>query len=180
MIQTTREKILMTAESLIMQTGNAEVTLSEIAQQLGMTHAALYKHFKNKQDLWAAVATAWFNRDILSQTQIDPNQSQKDQLHDWLWAFVSAKKQAATSNPQMFALNTRYVDNHPQVLRQVLTNAYRDIDRIMGYHDAHYERAEAILSTLTVFTLPTFKDTWETPDYQHRFELNWSLIKNGL
>ncbi|KRO04824.1 transcriptional regulator [Levilactobacillus paucivorans] len=180
MPQTTRERILIAAEHLIMQTGHAKVTLSEIAQQLGMTHAALYKHFKNKQDLWAAVATAWFNRDILSQIQVAPQQPQKDQLHDWLWAFVSAKKQAATSNPQMFALNTRYVDNHPQVLRQVLTKAYREIDRIMGYHDPHYARAETILATFTVFTLPAFRDTWKTPDYQQRFELIWSLIENGL
>ncbi|WP_143461288.1 TetR/AcrR family transcriptional regulator [Levilactobacillus enshiensis] len=180
MAQLTRTKIIAVAEKLIMQTGNAAVTLDQLAQELGITHAALYKHFQNKRDLWEAVAAAWFQRTIINQITVDTTLPPEQQLHAWLWAFVTAKKQAYHANPQMFTLNTRYIDNNPAALRTVLTSAYRSIDDILGYHDANFERAETILAAFSAFTLPNFKDSWNSPDYQHRFELVWRLIAPGL
>ncbi|CCD34244.1 hypothetical protein BofuT4_uP104600.1 [Botrytis cinerea T4] len=40
--------------------------------------------------------------------------------------------------------------------------------------------AEAILSAFAVFSLPSFKESWNSPDYQERFERIWSLIKQGV
>ncbi|MFE6076690.1 TetR/AcrR family transcriptional regulator [Paenibacillus sp. NPDC057886] len=182
MAKITQELIIETAEALIKRTEKSEVTLSQIADELNITHAALYKHFKNKQELWAAVSKSWFNRMISEQIKLDMNNliNTQDLLHDWLWAFVNAKKRAYNENPQMFALNTQYVDSNPQVLRDVLWDSYQIIDRLMHYHDPYLERAEAILSAFAVFSLPSFKESWNLPDYQDRFERIWSLIKHGL
>ncbi|WP_218834969.1 hypothetical protein [Paenibacillus sp. E222] len=80
----------------------------------------------------------------------------------------------------MFALNTQYVDSNPLVLRDVLWDSYHIIDGFMAYNDPHFERAEAILSAFAVFSLPSFKESWNSPDYQERFERIWSLIKQGV
>ena len=80
----------------------------------------------------------------------------------------------------MFALNTFYIDNHPQALRQVLTNAYIQINQILKLPSDNYQHAEMILATFAIFTLPNFKDTWNDPDYQQRFEAIWNLIKDGI
>lgn len=185
MAKITQELILTTAETLMERTEKSEVTLSQIADELDITHAALYKHFKNKQQLWTAVAKSWFERMISEQIRLDPIDpvnpaDPKERLHDWLRAFAHAKKRAYHENPKMFALNTQYVDNHPLVLREVLQQAYRIIDEMMGYGDPHFERAEAILSAFAVFSLPSFKDTWNLPDYEERFERIWALIENGV
>ncbi|WP_125764014.1 TetR/AcrR family transcriptional regulator [Companilactobacillus hulinensis] len=180
MVQNTRDKILTTAEELIMETGNTEVTLDQIASKLGLSHAALYKHFRNKQALWEAVATLWFNREIINKINIPSSLPQKEQLHNWLWAFVNAKKAAFNTNSKMFALNTEYIDNNPPALRNVLTSAYREIDSIMGYNDPKLEKSELILAAFSIFTLPNFKDTWNDPEYDKRFEILWNLIKNGI
>ncbi|SEN73261.1 transcriptional regulator, TetR family [Paenibacillus sp. OK076] len=178
----TQQLIIETAEALIEGTGKSEVTLSQIADELNITHAALYKHFKNKQELWAAVAKDWFHLMISEQISINMANSASPQevLHDWLWAFVNAKKRAYNENPKMFALNTQYVDSNPMVLRDVLWDSYQIIDRFMDYNDPHFERAEAILSAFAVFSLPSFKESWNSPDYQERFERIWSLIKQGV
>lgn len=180
-----QEKIVNTASELIAQTGSTDISLSMIADALGITHGALYKHFASKQKIWEAVAAQWFQTEILDRVLQSTAKNAKTaapavQLHDWLWAFVNAKKTAYTADPQMFALNTRYVDNNPRALQRVLQPAYAHIDELMGYHDPHYERAETILSTLAVFALPNFKDTWVWPDYQARFEAMWVLISPGL
>lgn len=178
----TQERIIETAEKLMARTEKSEVTLSQIADELHITHAALYKHFRNKQELWAAVSKTWFNRMIAEQIKLPPQPSTEPRkvLHDWLWGFACAKKRAYNENPKMFALSTQYVDSHPFVLREVLQESYQTIDRIMGYHDSNFERAEAILSAFTVFNLPTFRETWNLPDHQERFERIWNLIEKGL
>ncbi|WP_338211104.1 TetR/AcrR family transcriptional regulator [Lactiplantibacillus paraxiangfangensis] len=180
MAQNTRDKILTTAEKLIMKTGNAEVTLNQIASELGLSHAALYKHFRNKQALWEAVASTWFNREIINKINISSSLPQKEQLHDWLWAFVNAKKTAFNTNPKMFALNTEYIDNNPTALRHILISAYQEIDSIMDYHDPKFEKSELILAAFSIFILPNFKDTWNDPEYDSRFEMLWDLLTDGI
>lgn len=180
MAQKTRDKIIATAQNLIDQTGDAGITLNQIAETLGMTHAALYKHFRNKQALWEAVAATWFKREIIDKIKLVENTDPKTQLHDWLWAFAKAKKNTYNTNPRMFTLNTEYIDNNPEALRQVLLDADQIIDDIMDYHDPHHERAEMILAAFAIFSLPNFKETWNEPDYQVRFERLWKLIENGL
>lgn len=152
MAKITQELVIETAEALIKRTEKSEVTLSQIADELSITHAALYKHFKNKQELWAAVSKSWFNRMISEQIKLDMTNLTKPQelLHDWLWAFVNAKKRAYNENPKMFALNTQYVDSNPLVLRDVLWDSYQIIDGFMDYHDPHLERAEAILCVCSI------------------------------
>ena len=52
---TGREFILETAAKLFRQQGYKGVSIRDIAQACGMTNAALYYHFKNKEDLYLAV-----------------------------------------------------------------------------------------------------------------------------
>lgn len=48
----TREQILLTALQLFAHQGYEGVSVSDIAVQLGVTKSALYKHYKNKRDLF--------------------------------------------------------------------------------------------------------------------------------
>ncbi|GAB5055798.1 TetR family transcriptional regulator [Companilactobacillus alimentarius] len=177
----TNTKIIEVAEQLIKETGKSEVSIPQIANRMGITHAAIYKHFGSKQDLWENVAQEWFNQNIFEKILIDESiTDSKEQLHDWLWKFVNAKKQAYLSNSEMFALNTKYIDNNPYALRRVLMNCYHTINKIMNYDDKNIEKAETILSAFLIFTLPNFKDFWEDVEYEQKFEAMWDLIRFGL
>jgi AcrR family transcriptional regulator len=50
-----REAILDTSAKLFSQHGYKAVSIRDIAQACGMTNAALYYHFKNKEDLFLAM-----------------------------------------------------------------------------------------------------------------------------
>ena len=52
-----RELVLDEARKLFFQHGYAEVSMQQIADAARMTKAALYYHFRNKEDLYASVAT---------------------------------------------------------------------------------------------------------------------------
>jgi len=164
----------------MMATDHAEVTLNQISTALGITHGALYKYFANKQELWTAVASNWFEREIIGQLPLATSGDPRQTLHDWLWAFVNAKKAAYNTNPRMFTLNTQYVDQDPLALRRVLTGAYHQINQLLGRPTDDTTHAEAILATFATFALPTFKTTWNDADYQDRFEEIWRLIQAGV
>src|SRR5512136_1229229 len=50
-----RDAILDTSTKLFSQHGYKEVSIRDIAQACGLTNAALYYHFKNKEDLFLAM-----------------------------------------------------------------------------------------------------------------------------
>lgn len=51
----TKEKILMTALHLFAKDGYEAVSVSTIAGELGMTKGALYKHYRNKRDIFDSI-----------------------------------------------------------------------------------------------------------------------------
>lgn len=50
-----RERVLREARRLFLEHGYAEVSMQQIADAVGMTKAAIYYHFRDKDDLFAAV-----------------------------------------------------------------------------------------------------------------------------
>lgn len=178
----TQRLIIDTARALIEETQKPDISLSNIASSLDITHAAIYKHFNNKNDLWTAVCADWFNEYIIKKIEIDDNQYEDNQLwlHDYLWAFVNAKKDTYNHNPLMFELNTKYVEKDPYILREILEPCFVRIHNKMNYNTDDLYKSEAILSAFSTFTLPMFKDTWNQDDYQLRFETIWNLIKYSV
>ena len=52
---TTKEKILLTSLKLFAQDGYEAVSISKISGELGMAKSALYKHYKNKRDIFDSI-----------------------------------------------------------------------------------------------------------------------------
>ena len=54
-MQSAKERILLTALRLFAKDGYEAVSVSDIASELDMTKGALYKHFKNKRDIFESI-----------------------------------------------------------------------------------------------------------------------------
>lgn len=59
----TKERILMTALRLFARDGYEAVSVSRIAGELNMTKGALYKHYKNKRDIFDSIVSRMFQID---------------------------------------------------------------------------------------------------------------------
>ena len=55
----TRERILESAHRLFNSKGFAEVSMAEIMEEAGLTHGGFYRHFRDKDELYAE-AVRWF------------------------------------------------------------------------------------------------------------------------
>ena len=60
----TKENILLTALRLFARDGYEAVSVSAIAGELGMTKGALYKHYKNKRDIFDSIVARMYQIDV--------------------------------------------------------------------------------------------------------------------
>lgn len=60
----TKENILQTALRLFAKDGYEAVSVSTIAGELGMTKGALYKHYKNKRDIFDCIVERMYQIDV--------------------------------------------------------------------------------------------------------------------
>lgn len=67
----TKQKILLTALRLFAKDGYEAVSVSIIAGELGMTKGALYKHYKNKRDIFDSIIDCMGHRDAERADEYD-------------------------------------------------------------------------------------------------------------
>ncbi|MFY9527392.1 MAG: TetR/AcrR family transcriptional regulator [Candidatus Acidiferrales bacterium] len=72
------ETLLKAAIGLIAEVGPAGFTLREVARRAGVSHNAPYRHFQDKDDLMAAVATEGFRE--LTRAMLDAAERQPEAL----------------------------------------------------------------------------------------------------
>jgi AcrR family transcriptional regulator len=85
-----REALLQSAIHLIAEVGPAAFTLREVARRAGVSHNAPYRHFQDKDDLLAAVATEGYNElTVAMTTAADPAANPRDRLKQAGLAYVS-------------------------------------------------------------------------------------------
>lgn len=67
----TKEKILLTALHLFAKDGYEAVSVSQIAGELGMTKGALYKHYRNKRDIFDSILERMYRIDAQRAEEFD-------------------------------------------------------------------------------------------------------------
>ena len=67
----TKEKILMAALRLFARDGYEAVSVSTIAGELGMTKSALYKHYRNKRDIFDSIVERMYSIDAQRSDEHD-------------------------------------------------------------------------------------------------------------
>jgi AcrR family transcriptional regulator len=85
-----REALLDAAIHLIAEAGPTGFTLREVARRAGVSHNAPYRHFRDKDELIAAVAAQGFRE--LNQAMLDSAEGQPtalDRLQRAGWAYVA-------------------------------------------------------------------------------------------
>ena len=78
----TRENILMTALRLFARDGYEAVSVSTIAGELGMTKGALYKHYKNKRDIFDNIVERMYQIDAKRANDYEMPAEQYDSMPD--------------------------------------------------------------------------------------------------
>lgn len=96
-----REALVEGAEALLNESGTEKFSLRAVARRIGVSPAAPYAHFENRQALLAAVATRGFKRLSAYQKQAE-NRSQGSA--EWMHSLARGYVRFAVDHPILFRL----------------------------------------------------------------------------
>lgn len=169
----TKEKILQTAEELVLAHGVDHVTLTDIATALNMSHAALYKHFRNKDDIWTTLAMRWLDEVLVDVWEFVPRDTTAKTVHDWLLTLSLAKKTAHDTQHDMFTLYTNYIEYNDAVLQEHLSHLRQSLRSKAP--SVSEEMGEGLLRATVWFHSPLFTTHWDDT-FTAKFETIWALL----
>lgn len=172
----TKEKILQKAQELLLQKGYGNVNLTDLASAVNISQPALYKHFKNKENLWEVLAINWLDNMLveLFPYAIDPNKARAELVHDWFWTFVSAKHSAYKAEPIMFKLYTEYLSGKPELVEAHMRHLGNSLSAVSGIADC--EDNICLIELFLRFSHPVFVEFWNTHT-RDDFERAWQFVE---
>ena len=109
--QTDRQTIIETAGAIIEREGVENLSLKEIASEIGIKTPSLYRYVSSKNDLLRAVIESTFRKlfEVYKTTLADPGKDPADQLH----ALFHAHRAFAHANPNTYIL--AYTTTDPEL-----------------------------------------------------------------
>ncbi|WP_141499838.1 TetR/AcrR family transcriptional regulator [Paenibacillus luteus] len=169
-----------TAHRMVVEQGMEKVNLSKVGSQLGTSHAAIYKYFTGKEELWTELALSWLDCELARLFPFDKDKcsSKKDVVHEWLWVLSGSKYDAYVREPEMFKLYTAYIDQNPAVVARHIGDLVDSLKAASGIEEV--ERLYAILMAFSYFSAPAYADNWMRMDFKAEFEAVWKLIEPGI
>lgn len=118
-----KQKALDAAELVIRKSGFDRSRLTDVARDLGVSHAALYKHFASKEELLDAVTQRWLERiDAALAAVCQGRESVKERLHAWFTTLHRLKREKVMADPELYqAFNTSSMRELPSISGHMAT-----------------------------------------------------------
>lgn len=128
-----KEKAIDATLTKMREVGFEKVRLTDIAKELGVSHAALYTHFKDKSDLLDAVSKMWLDKldeklEFICREQKDPCAK----IHDWARAIHRAKIEKVRLDPELFNAFDMASQQLKPFVRRHLENLHRQLLDLVG------------------------------------------------
>ncbi|MCE0765551.1 TetR/AcrR family transcriptional regulator [Pseudonocardia kujensis] len=148
-----QEELIRTATRLFQAKGIRAVTLQEIADEVGLTKAALYHYFSNRDDLLRHVFGDWLKRDI---EKLDAVTSAPGTTRERLRLYVRHHIECITGNIELYGLSFSAESELPDEVRAEFRKFKRESDLVVQEIIREGMRSGEFVSSdenLTVFAI---------------------------
>lgn len=184
------ESILAATEEILRRHGPAKATVVDVARALGVSHAAVYKHFASKQALREAVTRRWLdqNRDALAAVATDATVPPVPRLRAWLHAVLELKQAKVRDDPELFAAYGILAAAHSEVATDHVADLRSQLSGILaaGADDGTFRIDDLDRTTRAVFTATAkfnhraHAAEWEAPGIGAELDTVCDLLLDGL
>lgn len=115
----TRSSILETAKTLLRRFGEDKLTIVDIARSLGMSHANIYRYFKNKTEILDAIIEEWLEKieDLLKEISLKPGAA-SERLETLVVELYKRKRRKLQEDEQVYESFRRVIQQRPNVVAQ--------------------------------------------------------------
>lgn len=153
-----KEKAIDLTISSMRENGFEQVRLVDIAKELGVSHAALYAHFKDKSALLDAVSERWLiqidkDLEVICKKSKDPC----EKILQWVLTLHHAKVQKVSNDPELyraFNFSTEkekpFTRLHMQTLHRQMTGLVREAIAKKRLRNADPEAMAAVIRESTM------------------------------
>ena len=184
------ETILAATEEVLRRYGPAKATVVDVARALGVSHAAVYRHFPSKAALREAVTRRWADRAYAGLTAVanDLSLAPPERLRAWLTALFAAKRSKAFDDPELFATYKVLVGEHSEVIADHVAGQIRQLSGIVADGIARGDFTEsdpgtaalAVFGATVAFHHPAHAADWRQEGAEDRFAAICDLVLGGL
>jgi AcrR family transcriptional regulator len=128
------QRILKTAEELLMRSGPDAVSLRAVAERIEYSPSAIYGYFPTKDDLLAALAADGFRQlnDALTRVSEVTNSSPLARLREFYWRYYEFGKTHPAYYELMFLDSSYAQDRWDREALELLRPATADADRLIA------------------------------------------------
>ncbi|WP_271813307.1 TetR/AcrR family transcriptional regulator [Clostridium beijerinckii] len=181
-----KETILNATEEIIRRFGPDKANITDVAKLLKVSHAAIYRYYNGKTDLWNAVTERWLTRLHAPSNNILKEDSPADvKLSKLLESFVEAKHHSAINDPEMFANYIKLAQRSMEVIKKGIEEGINSIEKVIVqgitegifFTESPYQEARSVYLATSVFIHP---NTFEDPDRKQNIESVINLLIKGL
>jgi len=129
-----KNALIQAGWKILAREGVGGLSLRKVAQEAGVSHAAPYAHFADKQALIAAISTDGFSQlyERLSQVAAQHQSQPREQLIETAWAYL----QFAQANPDRFKLMFSGVLEKEKDYPEFVEISYRNLGLIVSIVEA--------------------------------------------
>lgn len=184
------ETIMRATEDVLRRYGPAKATVVDVARVLGVSHAAVYRHFPSKTALREAVTRRWLGRahDDLASLAADSRRRPPERLRAWLIALYQSKRHTATTDPELFATYRVLAEENSAVAAEHVAALQHQLEGILadGFASGDFcgtdpaATARAVFEATAAFHHPAHATEWHLPDRDAILADVCTLIVDGL
>lgn len=185
-----REAILDAAQARLLRFGYHKTTMSEIADDTGMSAANLYRYFRNKQDLVAECAARCMDERLGRLRAVVRNAAfgACDKLRHYALEIVDDSHELTAADSMMGELVDAVCRDRPDLLHSKFAAHYDLIAEILesGNRSGEFSVADVeataryIFTTFAFFDVPLFVGLYERREFDERATGVVELLINGL
>ena len=185
-ISLNKEIILNATEEVIRRFGPEKANISDVAKSLKVSHAALYRYYNGKNDLWNAVTERWLSNLHATSKEILREDNPADiKLFHLLEDFAEAKRRSAINDPEMFANYVKLAQSSMEVIKKSIEEGITRIEEIIAqgiaegvfFAESSHQAARTVYLATSVFIYP---NSFEDPDRKQNIESVVNLLIRGL
>lgn len=127
-----REKAVQYAEDRIRKFGFEKIRLTDVAKDLGISHAALYQHFPDKAALLESVTDKWLvSADSELEKIINQHKSADELIVLWFISLHRIKKDKLSLDPELFKAFDSAADEDKECIQRHLSNARKQLSDLV-------------------------------------------------
>jgi len=183
------DMILAATEDMLRKHGPGKAGVVDVARTLGVSHAAVYRHFPSKDALRSAVIRRWLARDQDELVRIAAGSEKPEQrLISWFRTLLATKQRKAAADPELQATLRLLAAEDDQVGAEYVAGLLGQIRSIVqdGIEAGQFEPADEAATAATLFdaTLPfhhfALAGEWMREDTLARLDAVLTLLIEGL